>query len=72
MKSKMGSAAPPSSPPPDRKSVRRMLVLFAVVAIIGVFMLAFSVVLGIILLLVAEAFFAVAYRRFSKSTKSAK
>jgi len=43
-----------------------MLTLFAVVAILGVLMLAFSVVLGLALLVVAEVFFAIAYRRFSR------
>ena len=43
-----------------------MLALFAAVAILGVLTLAFSVVIGLALLVVAEIFFAVAYRRFSK------
>jgi hypothetical protein len=47
-----------------------MLTLFAVVAIIGVFTLAFSVALGLILLVVAEVFFAIAYRRFSRRPKA--
>jgi heme A synthase len=69
VKVEMGSAAPPT--PPDRRSVRRMLTLFAVVAIVGVVTLAFSVPLGLFLLIIAEIFFAVAYRRFSKSSKAA-
>ena len=69
---KMGSSPPPPTPSPDRKSARNMLFLFAVIAVLGVFTMAFSIVLGIVLLLVAEAFFAIAYRRFSGSSKSAK
>jgi len=66
VKDDMGSAPPPSGASPARKDVRRMLALFAIVAILGVLMLAFSVVLGLALLVVAEVFFAVAYRRFSR------
>ncbi len=47
-----------------------MLALFAVLAIAGVLTLAISVVLGLVLLIVAEVFFAMAYRRFSKSPKT--
>lgn len=43
-----------------------MLTFFAVLAIAGVFMLAISVVIGLILLVVAEVFFAIAYRKFSR------
>jgi hypothetical protein len=43
-----------------------MLALFAVVALVGVLMFAFSVALGLVILVVAEVFFAMAYRRFSK------
>jgi hypothetical protein len=69
VKVEMGSATPPTTPSPDRRGVRRMLTIFAVVAIIGVFTLAFSVLLGLILLVVAEVFFAIAYRRFSRRPK---
>jgi hypothetical protein len=58
--------ATPASPSPDKRSVRRMLTVFAVLAIAGVLMLRISVALGLVLLVVAEVFFAVAYRRFSK------
>jgi len=71
MKGDMGSPAPPLAASPDRKGVRRMLTLFAVVAILGVFLLAFSVVLGLTMLVVAEVFFAIAYRRFSKRPRPA-
>ena len=47
-----------------------MLVMFAVVGVLGVLMLVFSIVLGMVLLLVAEVFFAVAYRRFSRRSKT--
>ena len=43
-----------------------MLTFFAVLAIAGVLMLAISVAIGLALLVVAEVFFAVAYRRFSR------
>ncbi len=43
-----------------------MLTFFAVLAIAGVLMLAISVVIGLMLLVVAEVFFAIAYRRFSR------
>lgn len=67
-KGKMGSATPPSLV--DQKGVRRMLIIFAALAIIGVLTLAFSVALGLVVLVVAEVFFVVAYRRFSKSAKT--
>lgn len=48
-----------------------MLTFFAALAIVGVLALAFSVVLGLVLLVAAEVFFAIAYRRFSRSPKPA-
>jgi len=66
LKDEMGSPAPPKPSAPDRRGVRRMLTFFAVIAIAGVLMLAISVVIGLALLVVAEVFFAVAYRRFSR------
>jgi hypothetical protein len=63
----MGSSS--TAPPLDRTSVRRMLVVFGVLGIAGVVMLKFSVVIGLALLVVAEVFFAVAYRRFSRPPK---
>ena len=65
MEAQMGSSAPQQSSL-DRKGVRRMLVLFAALAVIGVASLAVSVALGLVVLVAAEAFFVVAYRRFSK------
>jgi len=65
----MGSAAPPPQPSLEQKGVRRMLMIFAALAVIGVLTLAFSRALGLIVLIVAEVFFVVAYRRFSKSSK---
>lgn len=63
----MGSATPP--PSVDKKGVRRMLIIFAALAFLGVLTLAFSRALGLIVLVVAEVFFVIAYRRFSKSAK---
>jgi membrane protein implicated in regulation of membrane protease activity len=48
------------------RGVRRMLALFGALAIAGVILLAFSVVLGLVVLVVAEVFFMLAYRRFSQ------
>jgi 4-hydroxybenzoate polyprenyltransferase len=64
-----GTPSPGSSP--SRKDVRKMLILFAFFGIAGVFLLAVSVVLGIIVLVVAEAFFLMAYRAFAKRSPSA-
>ena len=66
MKDEMGSPATAAPSSPDRRSARRMLIFFAVLALAGVLMLAISVAIGLVLLVVAEVFFAVAYRRFSK------
>jgi membrane protein implicated in regulation of membrane protease activity len=59
----MGSGAAPL----DQKGVRRMLLYFAVIAVAGVLSLSLNVALGLILLVVAEVFFVIAYRRFSRS-----
>jgi 4-hydroxybenzoate polyprenyltransferase len=67
----MSSPATSPRPSPDKRSVRRMLTFFAILAIAGVLMLAISVAIGLVLLVVAEVFFAVAYRRFSRRTPSA-
>lgn len=67
----MSAKGAPAPAPTDKKGVRRMLVFFALLAILGVFMLAFSVVIGLGLLVVAEVFFVVAYRRFSRAQKPA-
>jgi hypothetical protein len=64
----MGSASPSTSSL-GRKDVRRMLTIFAVLAVAGVLTFAVSRVLGILLLVVAEVFFVIAYRRFSKISK---
>src|SRR5437879_432019 len=66
LKSKMVTEAPLPTASPDRRGVRNMLILFAILGIAGVFLLAFSVVLGIIVLVVAEAFFLMAYRTFAR------
>jgi hypothetical protein len=65
----MGSASPSSQPSLGRKDVRLMLTIFAVLAVAGVLMFAVSRVLGLLLLVAAEVFFVVAYRRFSKISK---
>lgn len=65
----MSSAPPSSQSSLGRKDVRRMLTVFAVLAVAGVAMLAVSRVLGLLLLVVAEVFFVIAYRRFSKISK---
>ena len=65
----MGSSAPPPPPSLDQKGVRRMLMIFAALAVLGVLTLAISRAIGLIVLVVAEVFFVVAYRRFSKSSK---
>jgi 4-hydroxybenzoate polyprenyltransferase len=65
-----GASSPASSP--NRKDVRKMLILFAVFGVAGVFLLAVSVVLGIIVLVVAEAFFLMAYRAFAKRSPPAR
>jgi len=64
------SPAPATSP--DRKGVRKMLILFAVLGAAGVFLLAVSVVLGLIVLVVAQAFFLMAYRAFARRSPSAR
>ena len=71
MKDEMGSKATASPSSPERRSAVRMLALFAVIGLVGVLMFRFSVVLGLIILVVAEVFFAMAYRRFSKGTPAA-
>lgn len=54
----------------ERAGVKRMLLIFAALAILGVISLAINVALGLIVLVVAEAFFVMAYRRFSKLRRS--
>ena len=56
----------------DQKGVKRMLLIFGVLAILGVVTLAVSVLLGVIVLAVAEVFFLMAYRRFSRLPRPAK
>jgi hypothetical protein len=69
VKDEMSSPVPPQ---PDRRGAKKMLTLFAAVAIVGVLMLAFSVVIGLVLLVIAEVFFAIAYRRFSRGSSGAR
>lgn len=63
----MSAAQPQASQ--DRKEVKRMLTIFAVLAAAGVLSFVVSAVLGLAILLVAEVFFALAYRRFTKLSK---
>lgn len=46
-----------------------MLTVFAVLAVAGVLLFAFSRILGLLILVAAEVFFVIAYRRFSKISK---
>jgi membrane protein implicated in regulation of membrane protease activity len=46
-----------------------MLALFGALAIAGVLLLAISIVIGLVLLVAAEVFFMLAYRRFSQRPK---
>lgn len=55
---------------PVRKGVKTMLVIFAILGILGVLLLAVSILLGLIVLAAAEGFFVVAYRRFSRAARS--
>jgi hypothetical protein len=68
----MATNAPTPTSSPDRKGVRKMLILFAVLGVVGVFLLAVSVVLGLVVLVVAEAFFVMAYRTFARRSPSAR
>jgi hypothetical protein len=54
----------------DRKGVRKMLIVFGVLGIAGVLLLVVSVVMGLIVLVAAEAFFFMAYRSFSRRSRS--
>jgi len=49
----------------DRRGVRKFLLAFGLLGVVGVLMLAVSVAAGLIILVAAEVFFAMAYRRFS-------
>ena len=49
-----------------------MLILFGVLGVIGVFLLAVSVVIGLIVLVAAEAFFLMAYRAFGRRSSPAR
>jgi hypothetical protein len=65
----MGSASSAPAPAADQKGVRRMLVFFAVLGIVGVLLLAVSVVLGLVVLVAAEVFFFRAYRTFARRAR---
>ena len=49
-----------------RKAVKKLLILFAVLGFLGVLALLISVVVGLIILVVAEGVFALGYLRFSR------
>ncbi len=68
----MSSETPPAPLSSDRRGVKRMLLVFAILGVLGVFALAISVIVGLIVLVAAEAFFFVAYRRFVRSSRSAR
>jgi heme O synthase-like polyprenyltransferase len=59
------------APVPNQKGVKKNLAIFGVLAIAGVLMLAVSVVIGFVLIVIAEVFFVTAYRRFSKRAEPA-
>ena len=61
---------PPSSlSSQDRKGVRKRLIVFGVLGVVGVFLLAVSVVIGLVVLVAAEAFFLMAYRSFARRSR---
>ena len=76
----MATETPPTAPPKagepsaresaHRKDVKKLLILFAVLSFLGVLMLLISVVVGVIILVVAEGFFAFAYLRFSRQRRN--
>ena len=49
-----------------------MLILSGVLGVIGVFLLTISVVIGLFVLVAAEAFFLMAYRTFARRSSSAR
>jgi hypothetical protein len=59
------------SPLLARKDVRKMLLLFAVLGVLGVLLLLVSILLGLAVLVAAEVFFFMAYRRFAGRSRSA-
>ena len=60
------AAEPPAQESAHRKDVKKPLILFAVLSFLGIIILLISVVAGLVILVVAEGFFAFAYRRFSR------
>ncbi len=66
-------AAPQSQPSSsDRKGIRRMLMIFGILGIVGVLTMALSVAVGLVVLVAAEGFFVIAYRRFSRGSRPAR
>jgi hypothetical protein len=66
LKSEMATTASSPLSSQDRRGVRKMLILFGVLGIIGVFLLAVQVVIGLVVLVAAQAFFLMAYRTFAR------
>jgi hypothetical protein len=60
---------PPSLSSQDRKDVRKRLIVFGVLGVVGVFLMAVSVVIGLVVLVAAEAFFLMAYRSFARRSR---
>jgi uncharacterized membrane protein len=69
--SEMGAAAHSVVSAPERRSARRILLLFAILGIVGVVLLAFYFPLGLVVLIAAEVFFVMAYRRFARRSQAA-
>ncbi|MDA4118424.1 MAG: hypothetical protein OK455_08795 [Thaumarchaeota archaeon] len=49
-----------------RRDAKRLMVLFAVLSLLGIALLLVSVILGLVILVVAEGLFVYAFMRFSK------
>lgn len=65
----MGPPATSSVQTPDRKAIRKMLLVFALLGIIGIVFFAISVVIGVVVLLAAEVLFFTAYRRYARLSR---
>lgn len=69
--SEMGAAAHSVLSAPERRRARRILLLFAILGMVGVVLLAFYVPLGLVVLIAAQVFFVMAYRRFTRRPQAA-
>ncbi len=54
-----------------KRDIKILLTLFAILSSVGILMLVISAVAGLIILMVAECFFAFAYLRFSRRQAAA-